>query len=151
MTELITHREFGKLNKTRNEIVEVLNNPSEVLLLEEYFNNNKSIINGKEYYGCNGGCCDCTLARIFAMLKYVGQSCEYRTLNDSSTDTQLISIQNSYYHRYHLPVEDIQFLKTEELGVSSKILISGKTFTESKVSRVKDLGLEDFIIISDIE
>lgn len=150
MTELVIDRKFGGLKETRDEMVEILNSPEELFKLKGYFNDNKNIVNGKEYYGCNGYHCDSKLARIFAMLKYIAQPCEYSGLDCNCSNIELISIQNSYYYRYQLPTEEIQFVEEDD-APSFKILISGNSFQESKRNRINDLGLENFIIVLDPE
>jgi hypothetical protein len=147
MTELATQKEFGTLGEIRGEIIETLNNPDEASQLKGYFKNNECRINDEQYYCCNGDSCDSKLARIFATIKYIAQPFGYCELNRDCPDFKLSLTQKSYYHGYHLPVEEIQFVEEGEPDFGTKILISGGNFAESKSRRVEEFGLEDFVIV----
>ncbi len=127
-------------------MIEIFQDPEDMKILEEYFNHNKKIIDGVECYSCNGDDCDCRFARTFALIKYIAQPDRYRGLIKGSNEAQLMSIQNAYFYRYNLPVDEIDFTQSEK--GESKIVLNGELFGVSKINRIKDLGLDDFFDVS---
>ncbi len=148
MTESMKEEGLRPIDMCRNEIIEIFNDPVSLSGLVEYFKHNKKIVSGKEVYSCNGWHCDCSLGRSFAMLKYIAQLSEYRCLTSDSLEIQLSSIQNAYYYSYNLPVDEISFVKDAS---HPNILIDATLFPESKALRIEDLGLGEYLTLSDIE
>ena len=146
MTEQIGELGFGSLEKSRNEMIEIFENPKDMETLVEYFDGNIKEIDGLKYYSCNGNGCDCRFGRTFAMLKYIAQLDKYNGLQRNCTDFQLKSIQESYFYRYSLPLEEIELTINPE--GNSKIKLNGELFGVSKSERVREFGLEDFIEVS---
>jgi hypothetical protein len=80
------------------------------------------------------------------MLKYIAQLDQYKGLVKDCSNFQLKSIREAYFYRYSLPTEEIDFEIIP--GSNSKIKLDGELFGPSKIERVKELGLEDFIEVS---
>lgn len=150
MGELMVEQGLGTLESRRNEMIEILNDPNAMETLEDYFKHNIVTVKGQEFYGCNGWECDCSLARTFAMLKYIAHPEESRRLLSNSSESEFLSYQNAYYYGSLLPVDQIRF-DQDDLEDGFRITINGDLCRESKIQRIEDLGLEDYISVTECD